>query len=277
MKTKESTMKLKTAVLGVDPGLDGGVALMILGDRGEPDDLIVIPMPTKPAAKGRDVDGNAFARFIDDAADKNANIDTAVVEIVHSMPKQGVASSFKFGKSYGRVLGVLEAQMIPIHEVTPQRWKKVVLDGLGRDKADSIRFALNHFPNVNFKATDRSKNHHDGMAEATCLAEYGRRLLLQSEVQAEKVLKAVDEFFMVEKTKVNKKEVAAKSQLSADSPILRMEYDLHSDGVWSLDYMGDKRRNKIFLEAEPNDEDAALAEAAKFLKVDPSTIKILEQ
>ena len=48
----------------------------------------------------------------------------AYIEKVHSMPAQGVVSSFKFGRSYGFLRGLLIALKIPFEEVTPQRWQK---------------------------------------------------------------------------------------------------------------------------------------------------------
>ena len=51
---------------------------------------------------------------------------SAMIEQVHSMPKQGVASSFKFGRHYGFLLGVLTALGIPYQTVTPQKWQKAM-------------------------------------------------------------------------------------------------------------------------------------------------------
>ena len=42
------------------------------------------------------------------------------------MPKQGVSSSFKFGKGYGFLRGCLIAAGIPFEEVTPQAWQKAL-------------------------------------------------------------------------------------------------------------------------------------------------------
>ena len=47
----------------------------------------------------------------------------AVVERVHSMPRQGEASTFSFGCSFGVVLGVLGAMGIPFELVAPKVWK----------------------------------------------------------------------------------------------------------------------------------------------------------
>ena len=47
-----------------------------------------------------------------------------VIESVHSMPGQGVASTFKFGKNYGEWLGILASLSIPYIQVTPSKWMK---------------------------------------------------------------------------------------------------------------------------------------------------------
>ena len=48
----------------------------------------------------------------------------AIIERVHSMPGQGVASTFKFGMNYGQWLGILATLKIPYIEVTPHKWMK---------------------------------------------------------------------------------------------------------------------------------------------------------
>jgi crossover junction endodeoxyribonuclease RuvC len=248
----------KTAIIGADPGMDGGLALMILNSRGEPDKLIVKVMPTKPAAKGRDVDGREIGAFIDSANDYDADIKLACIEIVHSMPKQGVASSFNFGKSYGRLLGVFEAMLIPVHDVTPQMWKKAILGGLGKEKEDSIRYAISHYPKINFKATEKCTTNHDGMAEAVCLAEYGRRMLIQGDAAQKKIEEAVNK------------------PKSGKDPVLQI---IDEDGYleWILTYTTSAgRRNTVVLESDPNSEDKALVEAATFLKIDSEEIEIVK-
>jgi len=51
----------------------------------------------------------------------------AVLERVHSMPAQGVSSTFKLGANYGYWRGVLQGLRIPFREVTPQKWQRAVL------------------------------------------------------------------------------------------------------------------------------------------------------
>jgi len=50
----------------------------------------------------------------------------AYIEKVHSMPQQGVASTFTFGTSFGKLLMALTAAEISYELVTPRSWQKAL-------------------------------------------------------------------------------------------------------------------------------------------------------
>ena len=64
------------------------------------------------------VDAAAFAQAVGDM-----KVERMVVENVHSMPKQGVASTFNFGRGVGIIHGVAGALRLPVTLVTPSQWK----------------------------------------------------------------------------------------------------------------------------------------------------------
>lgn len=95
-----------------------------------------------------------------------AEPDVVVLEKVHSMPKQGVASSFKFGKNYGIVIGVVGGLRHPLVKMTPQEWKRV--NGLiGKDKDASRQLAMELWPHL---ANHFHMRKDDGRAEAALIA-----------------------------------------------------------------------------------------------------------
>jgi len=98
-----------------------------------------------------------------------------VVEKVGAMPGQGVTSMFNFGKAFGYILGMLEANNIPYQLVTPQTWKKEFML-IHKDKNESIKVCKRLFPNVNLLPTSRCKKESDGMAESLLISEYARRI-----------------------------------------------------------------------------------------------------
>lgn len=158
-------------VLGVDPGLSGGLALLDLKYQSS---AHVFPMPTRKIAGGKsEVDSVRVEKILAEHL-----ICLAVVERVHSFPHQGVASMFGFGKNYGRVLALIEAKLIPIEQPLPQRWKKEILRDTKKDKDAAVHYVKDRFPYLSLLATEKSKKPHDGIADAVCLAEFGRRLLL---------------------------------------------------------------------------------------------------
>ena len=97
----------------------------------------------------------------------------AVLENVHSMPKQGVASSFCFGEGKGMWEGILAAYGIPTELVSPQRWKKEIMADQGKDKSAARFKAMALFP---YLADQLKLVKHDGRAEALLMAVYGQRL-----------------------------------------------------------------------------------------------------
>ena len=145
-----------TTIIGVDPGASGAIAVLF-------DDELkaVFDMPHHG--------GIVSAPLVVDALDTwRETIDAAWVEDVHSMPKQGVASSFKFGRAHGTVLGVLGALRVPTHMVTPAKWKKAM--GLTSDKAACRRRASELGPD---HAHLFARVKDDGRAEAALIALYG--------------------------------------------------------------------------------------------------------
>lgn len=93
--------------LGIDPGKSGGIALL------DEDFSVVFAIPMPPTMS----DINDVMKHLPD--------DTrAIIERVSSMPGQGVASTFKFGKGFGALLMSLIANEIPFEQASPQKWMK---------------------------------------------------------------------------------------------------------------------------------------------------------
>lgn len=102
----------------------------------------------------------------------------AVVEQVHSMPHQGVASTFSFGTNYGMILGALEALGIPYSTATPGRWQKFICEAV--DKAANTKqmhynAARRLFPNMDFRRSSRCRVYDDNKVDSTLICEYGKR------------------------------------------------------------------------------------------------------
>ena len=83
------------------------------------------------------------------------------------MPKQGVASSFTFGRTLGVAETAAAALGAPVLYLPPATWKKAM--GLTSDKEASRALATSLFP---LDAAQWSRKKDDGRAEAALLAHY---------------------------------------------------------------------------------------------------------
>lgn len=89
------------------------------------------------------------------------------IELVSSMPRQGVASTFKFGMAFGATIALAERLHCPFHFVTPRVWKKDL--GLDSDKNHSLALARELWPDAPI-----SRQKDNGRAEALLIAEWLR-------------------------------------------------------------------------------------------------------
>lgn len=163
-------------VLGVDPGIDGGLAKYRSGSFTDADmELIVTAIPKHKSPKGRGEETN-WAELIDIFDVLFDDVDHAFVERVGAMPGNGASSMFKFGYVCGGVRGIIAARRIPITMVEPARWKHAM--GLGKSKDAAVARACQLFPkNVSSFKGPRGGN-LDGPAEAALIAKYGHNALL---------------------------------------------------------------------------------------------------
>lgn len=138
-------------VVGVDPGLSGAVALL------DDEELL-------DAWDIQSADGAVMAGALTDVL-ATWNPDLVVVEAVHSMPGQGVSTTFKFGRALGTVEGIVAALGYPVAYIAPHTWKSAMK--VTRDKASSRALASRLWPRERARFA-RVKD--DGRAEAALLA-----------------------------------------------------------------------------------------------------------
>jgi crossover junction endodeoxyribonuclease RuvC len=153
--------------LGIDPGLRGGIAALdatgaVIGTW---------PMPVA----GGEINAAGLADLLRCVRCLDGQVDIARVclEKVGAMPKQGVASTFAFGTGWGIVRGVCTALSVSVVLVPATVWKKRVLVGFTHDKNGALRLCASRWPTAEL-VLPGCRVPHDGIADALCLAEYGR-------------------------------------------------------------------------------------------------------
>lgn len=161
-------------LLGIDPGLNGGIAVM--DDAGNLLHYCKMPIKQERVLTGkkqkkirRMIDVTSIAAIMAQFEPSNIFIERATAR-----PGQGVVSMFTFGMGYGMILGLCMAMegAICTDVVTPQKWQGKVLAGLEHIEDTKLR-ALAKFQEL-YPEIDTT---HDGIVDAVMIAEYGRQML----------------------------------------------------------------------------------------------------
>lgn len=149
-------------IMGADPGASGAVSFYFT------DHPATVSVEDTPIADGL-VDGATLAARIE-----IMRPDLAIIERVGAMPGQGVSSTFKFGQAFGTMIGVVAALKIPVHFVTPAKWKRHFL--LSSDKEEARARALQLWPS-RAELFARKKDH--GRAEAALIARFAAETIVR--------------------------------------------------------------------------------------------------
>jgi len=154
-------------IVGIDPGLKGGIAFL---DNG----ILLDAYPTPVIEEKFTKNGKISKRKILDLQEivklmKSYNPDIGFLERVAARPGQGSTSMFRFGTGWGELRGIMAALDIKFELVTPQSWKRHFQ--ILSDKEASLELARELWPDHTQKCFRLKK--HDGLAEAALLGKYG--------------------------------------------------------------------------------------------------------
>jgi crossover junction endodeoxyribonuclease RuvC len=151
--------------LGVDVGLSGAAAILIEID-GAVTVVSAIDVPIVGDSAARRVNVLALQEWL-----LSHGPAFAFCERGRSMPKQGVASVFRYGRSCGSIEAVIQLCGIPLELVEPTKWKKF-FTLVGKDKEASRLRAIGLFPETH-ALLSRKRDHN--IAEACLIGLYGLR------------------------------------------------------------------------------------------------------
>ena len=160
-------------VIGVDPGLAGGLGVLDVDDGGEVLAVELARTPHLSVLRGRKMRDEydaarmreLLARAVDGRAPTIHGVEVAL-EAQGARPAQGVASSYRTGMGFGLWLGLVVGMRVPYRIVAPALWKHHA--GLiHADKRASRLRAQERFPALGVVAAA-----DEGPAEALLLAAY---------------------------------------------------------------------------------------------------------
>lgn len=160
-------------IVGIDPGVSGAYSI-ILPSGG----VAAFDVPTTQVTKTKkEMDGRTVVYALRELIKSKEMFPSLKgkepllvgLEDVHAMPKQGVSSTFKFGRNVGQWEGILWSLQATVLYVTPQAWKKE-FGLLKKDKDAARKVASDLFPSIRL-----SRKKDIGKADALLIAEYVRR------------------------------------------------------------------------------------------------------
>ena len=147
--------------MGLDPGSSGGISILETKKNKLPKIIFFMKMPTVSMYGKKIIDTiklkNTIAKF---------QIDISIIEKVHAMPRQGVTSSFQFGRNFGGIETLSYLYSKRVDYVAPAIWKKSL--GLGPSKKESLDLARLKFGDSDLW----NVKSNDGIAEASLLTLY---------------------------------------------------------------------------------------------------------
>jgi crossover junction endodeoxyribonuclease RuvC len=146
-------------ILGIDPGITGGVAVISAEGIRPPMIEDGMRMPLTSHRGKRIVDGVKLNDWLE-----RFDIEAAVVEQVNGRP--GQAGVFQFGRATGAAEAIAMLHAERMSWVTPPVWKQHF--GLSKDKQQSIDEARHRFGN----SYCWDKKADNGIAEAALLAQW---------------------------------------------------------------------------------------------------------
>jgi crossover junction endodeoxyribonuclease RuvC len=159
---------MTVVVLGVDPGIRGGLAIVRLLESG-PHLVDAIDIPVIGSGAKERVDAIALQQWL-----LNHGPYRAFVERAQAMPKQGASSGFKYGRAVGSLEAIITVCNIPLEFVEPSLWKRA-LRLRGKDKEGARQLALQQFPHAHH-LLKRKADHQ--RAEAALIGYFGLYYLM---------------------------------------------------------------------------------------------------
>ena len=151
-------------IIGIDPGLSGGVAVL---ENDKVKKLFDMPVMPEGKKNKRQLNSAQLVKLMKDNIVKEEEI-AIIVEQVNAMPGQGVTSMFNFGQTFGALKGICAALGLPIFFVRPSKWKKH-FELINSSKDSSRTKAIEMYP---FLSDQLSKKKDVNKSDAILIARY---------------------------------------------------------------------------------------------------------
>ena len=151
-------------IIGIDPGLSGGIAVL---ENNQVLSIFDMPVMSEGKKNKRQLNSAHLVSLIKENIKPSEDV-AVVVEQVNAMPGQGVTSMFNFGQSYGILKGICAAMQLPMYFVRPTKWKRY-FNLINSEKDASRTRAIEIFP---YFSSHLSRKKDSNKADAILIASF---------------------------------------------------------------------------------------------------------
>ena len=153
-------------IIGIDPGLNGAIAVL---QENKVKEIFDVPVMPEGKKNKRQLNSAQLVKLLKDIISDNKEV-AVIVENVSAMPGQGVTSMFNFGQTFGSIKGICAALNLPIFYVRPTKWKKH-FELINSSKDASRTKVIEMYPSISARL---SKKKDVNKADAILIARYFR-------------------------------------------------------------------------------------------------------
>jgi len=162
-------------IIGIDPGLNGAIAIL---EDNKVKTMFEMPVMSEGKKNKRQLNSAQLVKLIKDNID-NIEETVIIVEQVNAMPGQGVTSMFNFGQTFGAIKGICAALSLPIFFVRPAKWKKH-FELINSSKDASRTKAIEMYPSI---SDQLSKKKDVNKSDAILIARFYSETRLQEDLK----------------------------------------------------------------------------------------------
>ena len=162
-------------VIGIDPGLNGAIAVL---QENRVKEIFDVPVMPEGKKNKRQLNSAQLVKLLKDIVSDNEEV-VVIVENVSAMPGQGVTSMFNFGQTFGAIKGICAALGLPIFFVRPAKWKKH-FDLINSSKDASRTKAIEMYPSL---SDQLSKKKDVNKSDAILIARFYSETRLKEDLK----------------------------------------------------------------------------------------------
>lgn len=167
---------VKPCVVGIDNGLSGGIAILSQQTGGI---IAMTAMPCKERKGKKEIDIKKVYWWI--LQQMHGRLNSATYYIEEPCGSKSLGAALSMASSFHSLRGLMETKGLDWHGIQARTWQKELMGKtkIAGSKESEQAFALANWKDEKFPTlTPKGKKLHDGVIDATLIAEYGRRQYL---------------------------------------------------------------------------------------------------